>query len=855
MLSILYVDDEPDLLEIARLFLEQDGVFRVDTTTSASAALPLLIPAQYDAIISDYQMPGKDGIQFLKEVRASGNTIPFIIFTGRGREEIVIEALNEGADFYLQKGGEPEAQYAELTNKIIYAVQRKRAEDALWRNEVRLNRAEEVAGFGNWEIHLATNAVTASKGARTLYGLPDDDLTIQDILSVPLPKHRPLLDAALNDLVNKGVPYEVEFKIQRKKDGKILDIYSLAEFDPLQRTVFGVIHDITGRKRTEAALRKSEESYRGLFNTVRQAIYIIDEEGTFVDVNDGAEVMYGYAREEFKGKTPEFLSAPGKNDFPAVVEQLRKAFSGEPQQFEFWGLRKNHEVFPKDVRLYKGMYFGRDVLIAIGTDITERKKVEVALEKSRIQLAEAMDQAHLVNWEFDVGTGIFTFDDRFYALYGTTAEIEGGYLMSAEIYAKKFVHPDDQHLVADEVKKAIKAVDPGYESHVEHRIIRRDGEIRYIVVRFGIIKDENGRTIKTHGVNQDITRLKRVDEALEQSEEKFRLLVENSHDIIYTLNLQGVFTFVSPSWVRLLGHPFAEVVGKPFLEFVHPDDNRRCQELMQSLIETGQRQTDVEYRVRHADGTWRWYTTNAVPLHDKAGKINGAEGIASDITRRKEYEVALCLAGNKLKLLSGITRHDINNQLMVLAGNLRMLQKKHPDTTHNENFHKVETAVKRISSMIQFTKEYEEIGVNAPVWQDILSLVDTAAMQAPLGTVILENDLPKGTEVFADPLIIKVLYNLMDNAMRYGGKTTTIRFFVKEFDTDHILVCEDDGIGVPAEEKEKIFERGFGKNTGLGLALSREILSITGITIREAGDAGNGARFEMRMPKEAYRVT
>jgi len=130
---------------------------------------------------------------------------------------------------------------------------------------------------------------------------------------------------------------------------------------------------------SDAKLRESETSYRGLFNTIGQAIYILDPEGKFIDVNNGAEVMYGYAREEFMGKTPEFLSAPGKNDFAAVVEKIRTAFAGEPQEFEFWGLRKNKEIFPKDVRLYKGVYFGRDVIIAIGTDITGRKRAEETL--------------------------------------------------------------------------------------------------------------------------------------------------------------------------------------------------------------------------------------------------------------------------------------------------------------------------------------------------------------------------------------------------------------------------------------------------------------------------------------------
>ena len=229
--------------------------------------------------------------------------------------------------------------------------------------------------------------------------------------------------------------------------------------------------------------------------------------------------------------------------------------------------------------------------------------------------------------------------------------------------------------------------------------------------------------------------------------------------------------------------------------------------------------------------------------------------LQSENRSRVLAEEALFQANKKLKLLSSITRHDINNQLSVLQGYLLLLRKKNPDPAFSDYFSSITNASMRISAMIQFTKEYEVVGVTTPVWQDIRTLVTTAAKDAPLGQVLLKNDIPPGSEVYADALIVKVLYNLIDNAMRYGGNITTIRFSFKERDGDRIIVCEDDGAGVVAEEKEKIFEPGFGKNTGLGLALSKEILTITDITISEMGEPGKGARFEMRVPKGAYRFS
>jgi signal transduction histidine kinase len=258
-------------------------------------------------------------------------------------------------------------------------------------------------------------------------------------------------------------------------------------------------------------------------------------------------------------------------------------------------------------------------------------------------------------------------------------------------------------------------------------------------------------------------------------------------------------------------------------------------------------------RLHSGKGEHLWMI--ASPLYDRNGTINGAIETIRIITERKRVEDAFKEANKKLKLLSSITRHDINNQLTVLVGYLQILQKKIPDPAFNNYFESITKAGMRISSMIQFTRTYESIGVNAPVWQDAPTLIESAAKDVATGHIRLVNDLPAGAEVFADPLIVKVFFNLMDNAVRYGGKIKTIRFSLEEHIENYVIVCADDGDGVPAGEKERIFDRGFGKNTGLGLFLSREILSITGITIRENGEPGKGARFEMRVQKGMWRFS
>ena len=168
------------------------------------------------------------------------------------------------------------------------------------------------------------------------------------------------------------------------------------------------------------------------------------------------------------------------------------------------------------------------------------------------------------------------------------------------------------------------------------------------------------------------------------------------------------------------------------------------------------------------------------------------------------------------------------------------------------SFDKELAAANAIQNLIAFTRDYQNIGIQPPAWYNLNKLINTAAASVRTGSIVLSVDIER-VEIYADHLFEKVFFHLIDNAVRYGRKIKNLRFFCEESFEELLVICEDDGIGIPPDAKEKIFNRQFFQNTGLDMYLSRQILSITDISIQETGIYGTGSRFEIRVPKGAYR--
>jgi signal transduction histidine kinase len=226
--------------------------------------------------------------------------------------------------------------------------------------------------------------------------------------------------------------------------------------------------------------------------------------------------------------------------------------------------------------------------------------------------------------------------------------------------------------------------------------------------------------------------------------------------------------------------------------------------------------------------------------------------LSNEVLERERAESALNQVNRKLNLLASITRHDILNQLTVLLGYIDLMKDKLHEPQLRSFLEHAEVAANSIQRQIEFTREYQSLGVETPTWQPLDPIIGGLRAQFTMGNVAIDEQL-EDIELFADPLFEKVFYNLVDNALRYGETLTRVVFSSKPVTAGLLLICEDDGVGVPEKEKERIFQRGVGKHTGLGLFLVREILSITGMTISETGVPGKGARFEIFIPEGGFR--
>lgn len=378
MISFLYVDDEETLLEITKIYMERTGGFAVDTCTSAEDAIEKLTKTHYDAVVSDYQMPEMDGLEFLKYLRKIYPSLPFILFTGKGREEVAIEALNSGADFYLQKGGEPRSQFAELAHKIQQAVKRNQAETALLMSEEHFRRVFDNAPVGIFHSTPDGQLLDVNPVFARMFGYSSPDEMVAEVNKTGMGQIH-YLSPERREAIVREVMAEKTWRTFdnpfRKIDGgefqSILSLRSYANPNSGNTELEGFVVDVTESRSAEARIRASERRFRNLFDAAGDSMLVLDyDTGAILDANPAATCLFSLSREEFRNLNHQDLYADGDGESESGPTQC----PGLPQVRHY--RKKDGVVFPAEITSSHYPQKDRTISIICIRDITERKKAE-----------------------------------------------------------------------------------------------------------------------------------------------------------------------------------------------------------------------------------------------------------------------------------------------------------------------------------------------------------------------------------------------------------------------------------------------------------------------------------------------
>ena len=567
-ISVLNIDDEPGLLKLSKIYLEKENErLEVDTSTSATDALKKLEKKRYDAIISDYLMPGMNGLELLETLRNQGNDIPFIIFTGRGREEVAIEALNLGADRYIQKGGDPRAQYGILAQAVVSEVSRKKAEERLYESERKFRAIVEQSQDGITVINEEGEMIEWNDAQAQLTQIPFSEAIgrkLWEIQFQSLPSENrtegmleQLKSSTLKCLESGDAPWLntlVDYPIEGP-DGIKRFMQQLPFSIKTQRghMLCSITRDITELKKTEFSLKQSKT----ITDNLDEALLLFDMDGLASFANPAYEKITGYKSSELIGKSGVEIAKKTviQHEVAKILENFGKAVKGEKlPPLSTYLKHKNGKETPIDftvsfVRDEKG---NAVQIVAVIRDITERKQAE---EKLRSFMDAAIDPFLL----FDSDLNVIDINET--ALKGLGLKRDDAIGMSL-----LDITPDLKE--TGRFDKYMEVMMTGKPLLIKDLVPSpKFGEMHVELKGF---KVGDGLGV----ITRDITEQKRVEEALRESEEKFRLLSEQNFLGIVILQ-DGLIKYVNNACAEIIEYSPKEMLDwtpNEFVKAVHPED-------------------------------------------------------------------------------------------------------------------------------------------------------------------------------------------------------------------------------------------------------------------------------------------
>jgi PAS domain S-box-containing protein len=816
-------------LEVASHFLLKVGGLEVSSVTSVRAAMDLMSKEKFDVIVSDYQMPETDGIEFLKTVRSRGWDIPFILFTGKGREDVVIDALNQGADYYLQKGGDLRSQFHELASMITQAALSKRASVQLVESQERLRRLADSISDSLVGMDDDFRITFWNRAAKEVIGIDPEDAIGRSSFDIVPQIRGTRIEKELKSAAKSREKRSFTFEIEMRGEERTFDV----SIYPGEEGLLVFAKEVTATREAQRRLEESEERYKALVEASPDAIIVFAVD-RILYANPSAVRIYGgdlIGKRIFDLIPPEFV--------PETAERIRQMYeedgSGPARIMKI--LTESGRLIDMEVRSTPVMFSGKKAIQSIARDVTERRLADRLVRAHQEELRRILDSVPaMISYQDTEG--------RFVRVNRSFAEATGidenrwrGRKIDEVLPGFGEVFSSDDGKVVKTRKPLTGLITP-YQGRQGVRWARTD-KVPYV--------NEEGDVIGIITVAEDITDKLESERRLARQ----RVMLENIDDAVMFLDPNHAIEYWNAAAERMYGFAADEVLGMDARQVLvtdylgnDPGKSRAC------LEEDGH--VEAVLRQKRKDGTWVQVESVTVALRDSEGKITGYGLINRDITERVNIEEALRKVNKKLNLLGSVTRHDSLNQIGVLKGWLDAALEKESDDSIRSLLLRVDEAASSLKTQLEFTSQYKSLGMKRPGW---ISLAETIAkVTEGLGRqgISVAVDV-EGFEVFADPMLENVFRNLVNNAIAHGGEVSNISISHRVEGDALVIVFEDDGVGIALEEKEKIFERGHGKRHGYGLYLSREILSITGMTMKETGAPGEGARFEISVPGDDHR--
>jgi len=960
----LIVDDEIDFLELVSAYLEEKGVFEILTAPSAEEALRLLRSYPVEVIVSDYQMPGTDGIGLLKRVRREYGGIPFIMFTGRGREQIAIQALNEGADFYLQKAGDPRTMFAELHHVMESALSRWSAEKALEHNARRFRTLIENSSDLILTIDGASRIGYVSPSSERLLGYGPEEManrSLRDILDPEgiirlkeaidtvssLPGRREKIEVGLRHRKGHWLTFEAELIADRDSpdgDRLILNARDVTERKRLEgelrqsreekdiildsllenvvykdrdsriiwvnraaaesvgmrpeemigrycyelwhgrdtpcegcpviqamemgepcsgvvanpkgwRRVYGVpvtdhdgrvigaveaALDVTEMMVAETTLRESEERYRMVTERSPHGVFILQHD-RLEFVNEALCRISGYTREELAHMDYlELIHPDFREEIRAYIQMVSEGrWEALPTQVEFLGLPKEGE--PMWVLLNGSVieYEGEPAVLGNLMDVTEKRKAEAALRESEERYRTVFETADTAMILIEEDMSISLVNKEFVRLTGYSKEEVKGKLRTIDI-----VSPKEREKITEYHHQ--RRIDPALApSGYELEILTKSGEIKECRLTISII---NGTKRAVASIT-DLTQLRAMGRELKKLSVEQEMLLDNIDVMAWYATDPETYGLVNRARAEFIGLPKEEIIGRRLREILPESVCEVCIEGNRRAF-AGEKVVQEEW-LTTPGGELRCLLVSKTPRFNDRGEVEYVFCTATDITERKNMERALQLANDKLRLLFRMTMHDVVNQLALAHGYLDLLRDPSHRGSSDEYFEKVECSLRRVMGHLASAREMERVGNEQPRWVVLIEQVEEALAHLELGGLEVCIDAIDGIKVFSDPMIWKVFYNLVHNTIVHAEGATRIRVSAEASDGDLDIIYEDNGPGIPLNEKGSLFEWGNGVKHAGGLYLVREILSVNGMEIEEVGESG--ARFVIHVPAHRWR--